>query len=81
MTEKILKDSEGMPDSLTMVERKRVKKVKLKINPVITPIGLALPISVVPIEEDRMIGKIGRMQGERIVTTPAKNAKTIKRII
>ena len=66
---------------MTIVERKSVKKVKLKINPVITPKGRALPISVVPIDEDKIIGRIGKMQGERIVTIPAKNAKIISRII
>ena len=80
-TEKILNDSEGMPESLTIVDKNNVKKVKLNINPEITPKGLALPIWVVPIEEDKIIGRIGKMQGDKIVTIPAKNAKIIKRII
>ena len=67
--------------TLTIVDKNNVKKVKLKTNPVMTPIGLALPIWVVPILEDKIIGSIGKMQGERIVTIPAKNAKTISKII
>jgi hypothetical protein len=63
-----------MPNNLTRVERKRVKKVKLKIKPVTMPYGrrrLALPGR----EDERMIGKIGRIQGERMVMIPAKKAK------
>lgn len=66
---------------LTIVDKNKVKKVKLKTKPVITPIGLALPIWVVPMLEDKIIGSIGKMQGERIVIIPARNANIIKRII
>ena len=80
-TEKILNDSAGIPESLTIVDRKSVKNVKLNMNPVITPNGRALPIWVVPMLEDKIIGSIGKMQGDKIVTTPAKKAKIISKII
>lgn len=80
-TEKTLKDSAGIPNILTIEDKKSVKIVKLKTKPTITPSGLAFPICCVPIEEERMIGNIGKMHGERIVTIPAKNAKIIKSII
>ena len=70
-----------MPKALTKLERKRVKKVKLAINPTTTPNGRDFPISSVPIVEERIIGRIGRIHGERIVTIPAKNAKAISKII
>lgn len=38
-TEKILSASGEIDVSFTKVERKSVKKVKLEINPTITPIG------------------------------------------
>jgi hypothetical protein len=52
--------------------------VKLAINPVIIPNGRDLLVSLPPIVEESMIGSTGRMQGERIVTIPAMNEKTIK---
>ena len=73
--------SAEIPLNLTMVDRKRVKKVKLKINPITTPIGRDLPVFTPPILEVRIIGRTGRIQGERIVITPAKNAKAISNII
>ena len=66
--------------TLIMLERKRVKNVKLVIKPATTPIGRDIdcfPPTVV----ERIIGKTGRMQGDKIVTTPAKKAKTSNNII
>lgn len=80
-TEKSLNESAGTPIAFTIEDKKSVKNVKLKMNPVITPKGLAFPICWVPMDEERMIGRMGKMQGESIVTTPAKNAKIIKSII
>ena len=71
-------DSAGMPLKRTIEERKSVKKVKLTINPVMTPSGRFFPPVIEP---DKTIGSIGRMQGERIVTMPARNAKRIRSII
>lgn len=68
-----------MPDTFTIEERKRVKKVKLAINPMTTPRGRFFP--ELSTDEDKIIGSIGNIQGERIVTTPAKNAKRISKII
>jgi hypothetical protein len=64
-----------------MVERKSVKKVKLNTKPVTTPSGRDLPMSLPPIVEVRMMGKSGKMQGERIVTRPARKAKIMSRNI
>lgn len=75
------KDSAGIPLNLTIVDKKRVKNVKLKINPTITPIGCDLPDLCPPTEVDNIIGKTGKMHGERTVTIPAKNANAISRII
>ena len=55
--------------------------MKLKINPVTTPSGRDFPVFCPPIVEERMIGNIGKMQGDSMVTTPAKNANAIKIII
>lgn len=61
-----------------MAERKSVKNVKLKTKPSTTPTGrFLLPVT----ELERIIGSNGRMHGERIVTTPAKNANPARRII
>jgi membrane peptidoglycan carboxypeptidase len=68
--------SAGIPLSCTIVDKKSVKKVKLRINPTTTPKGLLRP--VVSVVDDRMIGKTGRIHGERIVTIPAKNANAIR---
>ncbi len=72
-TEKYRSDSAGIPLNLTIDERKSVKKVKLKTKPTTTPKDLLFP--AVSTEEERIIGKIGKIQGESIVTIPAKNAK------
>ncbi len=81
MTEASLKVSAEMLNNWTMVERKSVKKVKLSTKPTTTPIGLPLPVCLPPIVEERMMGRIGRIQGERMVTIPARNANAIKSII
>lgn len=79
----IRSESEGMPRILTIVERKRVKKVKLKMKPKTIPSGRArdglVPGLLIP--EERIIGKTGKIQGERIVTNPARKANKINIII
>jgi len=75
------KDPVGILLKWTIVERKRVKKVKLAINPTTTPKGRLLLTFSSPTTEERTIGRIGRIQGERIVTTPAKKAKKVSKII
>jgi hypothetical protein len=49
----------------------RVKAVKLAIKPHTTPIGLFF---APPMPPDKTTGRTGRMQGERIVTIPPRNA-------
>ena len=73
--------SAGIPLNLTIVERKRVKKVKLRINPITTPSGRDLPVFTPPILEVRMIGRIGNIHGESTVISPARNANAISKII
>ena len=80
-TDIILRVSAGIPLTLTIVERKRVKKVKLRINPITTPIGRDFPVFTPPILEVRIIGRIGKIHGESTVITPAKKANVISRII
>jgi hypothetical protein len=70
-----------MPLNLTIVERKSVKKVKLRTNPITTPIGRDFPVFTPPILEVRIIGRIGRIHGESTVIIPAKNANAISKII
>lgn len=71
-TEIVRSRSADIPVKFTIDERASVKKVKLRIKPVIIPSGFLLPV---PTDPDNTIGKIGRMHGERIVTIPARNAK------
>jgi hypothetical protein len=78
ITENVRRKSAETPVSLTKVERKRVKNVKLMIKPVTIPKGLFFPV---PTEPDRTMGRIGSMHGDRIVTTPAINENKIKKII
>jgi len=80
-TEKVRNTSEDIPLIFTIVERNKVKNVKLSINPTITPVGRAFPVSFPPIVEERIIGRTGRIQGDRIVTIPARNAKPTSNII
>lgn len=81
MIENNLKVSADIPKVLTNDVRNKVKNVKLAIKPTIIPIGRALPLSWPPTVEVKIIGKIGNIQGERIVTIPAIKAKEIKVII
>lgn len=79
--ENIRSVSAGIPLKRTIVERKSVKKVKLRTNPVTTPRGRALPIFCPPIVEVKIIGKIGKIQGESTVTIPAKKENAISNIM
>ena len=76
-----LRESAGIPLICTMVERKSVNSVKLEMNPTTTPVGRALPVFLLPTDDERMIGRMGRMHGDKIVTTPAKNANAISNIM
>jgi len=73
-----LRESAGTPNRDTRAERLKVKKVKLRMNPVTTPHGRAFPL---PVEPARTTGSKGKIQGERMVTTPARKAKIINRIM
>lgn len=77
-TEMLRRISGDNPVRRTMLAKNRVKKVKLVINPVTIPRGRRLPP---PEDPDKTIGKIGKMQGERIVTMPARKAKRMRRIM
>lgn len=83
MTEKMRRESEGIPRTLTILERKRVKKVKLRTKPRTVPSGRArdgfAPGLLTP--EERTIGRMGKIQGERMVTSPAIKAKSVRIII
>jgi len=72
-------ESGDIPLTLTIDERNRVKKVKLLINPTTTPMGLPRPDAST--EDDRMMGKIGSIHGDRMVTSPAKNENPISKSI
>ena len=73
-TAMILRKLASRPVSLTMVERAMVKIVKLAINPKMIPSDL-WRLLVLPVA--RRIGWSGRIQGERIVTMPARKANMI----
>jgi hypothetical protein len=64
----------SIPIALTTYDRRAVARVKLTMKPVIMPIGRCL-LSGVPLA--KIIGKRGRIQGERIVTNPAMKAYPI----
>lgn len=81
ITERSLNVSAGIPLSRTRLDRKRVKKVKLKTKPMTTPKGLPFPRLVPPRVEDKIIGRSGNIHGESTVTTPAKNANMVSKII
>jgi hypothetical protein len=66
----------GIPLKRTNEDKNKVKKVKLNTNPSTIPNGRDLPIFLPSKLEVRIIGKTGSIQGERIVTNPAKNANT-----
>jgi hypothetical protein len=55
-----------------MAAKARVKNEKLATNPLTMPQGRRLPLVTAPV---RMTGKTGRIQGDNIVTTPARNEK------
>ena len=74
-TENDLKKSADNPVAFTKVERKRVNRVKLRINPTTIPIGLLCPPLIEP---ESTMGRTGRMQGESTVTRPAKKENTIR---
>ena len=81
MTEKNRSESAGKPLNETIVERKSVKKVKLRIKPRTTPKGRAFPVFWPPIDDESTIGNIGKIHGLRTVTIPAKNANATSKII
>jgi hypothetical protein len=66
------------PKRDTIFDTTSVNIEKLMINPVITPRGRALLLAV---EEDKTMGKMGRMHGESTVTRPDNAAKRIRIII
>lgn len=55
-----------------MAARVSVKKTKLTAKPVTKPRGFFLPPAT---PEESTIGKIGQIQGAKIVTIPDKNVK------
>ena len=78
ITARFLSNSVDRPSARASENENTAKKVKLVMNPTITPRGLCFPLKNDP---DNTIGKIGRIQGESMVTMPAKKAKTSKIII
>jgi hypothetical protein len=77
--ETVLRRSAETPVRRTRADRKRVKKVKLAIKPKIMPNGRDFEFSFVLTEEERIIGRTGKIQGERMVTIPAIKAKITKK--
>ena len=71
----------GIPLSWTIVDKKRVKNVKLAIKPTTTPIGRDKFVFLSPIDDESTMGKIGKIHGDRMVTIPAKNANPRSKII
>lgn len=71
--ERLLNASAEIPVALTTADRKSVKRVKLKINPITIPSGFLFD----PKLPDKTIGRMGRMHGESMVIIPARNAKAI----
>src|SRR3989344_5913861 len=72
ITEIVRRLSGETPNALTIAVRKSVKKVNPIMNPSTIPHGLFLPPATEP---ERTIGRMGKMQGERIVTNPPIKAK------
>lgn len=67
-----------IPSAFANANENVAKNVKLRIKPTITPSGRLLP----PVSDpDNTIGKMGNMQGDKIVTNPAIKAKTSSIII
>src|SRR3989344_6952373 len=58
--------------NITSVEILKVKNAKLTIIPRVIPIGFRCPPLV---DEERMIGRSGQMQGAKIVVRPATKEK------
>lgn len=78
ITDRFLRASAGIPVALTIAERRSVKKVKLPMKPAMMPRGRLLP----PLNDpDKTMGRMGRIQGERIVTNPPKKAKSSNKVI
>ncbi len=71
----------GIPLNWTIVDKNKVKNVKLAMNPATTPTRRERLVLSVPIEVESTIGKMGRMQGDKIVTIPARKAKPRSNII
>jgi hypothetical protein len=71
-TAQYLRRSADIPKDRTSVLKRRVKKLKLMIRPIHTPSGLLFPFEA---PAARMIGRIGRTQGESKVPMPARKEK------
>jgi len=64
----------SIPEIRTNSREKYVKSVNTKINPTMIPKGRRL----LPVKDpDKMIGNIGKMQGEIMSAKPSKNPKVI----
>jgi len=74
MTDKKRNELAGIPEKLTIVDKKSVKKVKLATKPMTTPNGLCLLSAS---DEAKIIGSNGKIQGDKTVTIPAKKEKPI----
>lgn len=70
-----LSESAGIPVRWTIVDKNKVKKVKLPTKPATMPNGLLLPP---PTVVERIIGRRGRMHGERTVIIPPRKAKMMR---
>lgn len=68
-TDKFLKTSGDIPSVLTKKDKNKVNKLKESTKPNMIPYGLFLSPLIDP---DNTIGSTGKMQGERIVTIPAR---------
>src|SRR3989344_521494 len=79
-TDTSLNVSAGISIKRIIVVKKSVKKVKLATNPRTTPSGLILSFWLFPKLEERTIGSIGKIHGDKIVTIPAMKAKRINKI-
>jgi hypothetical protein len=66
-------------NTFTKYEIDNVKNAKLKTMPSVMPSGLRCPSAAT--DDERTIGKIGQMQGARVVTSPARNANPSSVII
>jgi hypothetical protein len=55
--------------------------MKSSTKPRTTPIGRDILVFLSPMEEDNTIGNMGKIQGDKIVTIPARNAKRSNKII